>query len=71
MSYQEAAELAYFGAKVLHPKTIQPAIDKSIPVRVCNSRASRDDGTLIVADPKAHRRPLKRSRTRTESPLCR
>jgi len=41
LSYQEAAELAYFGAKVLHPKTIQPAIDKSIPVRVCNSRAPK------------------------------
>ena len=41
LSYQEAAELAYFGAKVLHPKTIQPAIDKNIPVRVCNSRDSR------------------------------
>jgi aspartate kinase len=49
LSYQEAAELAYFGAKVLHPKTIQPAIDNSIPVRVCNSRAPRDAGTLIVA----------------------
>jgi aspartate kinase len=49
LSYQEAAELAYFGAKVLHPKTIQPAIDKSIPVRVCNSRAPKEAGTLIVA----------------------
>src|SRR5215831_17927110 len=46
LSYQEAAELAYFGAKVLHPKTIQPAVDKSIPVRVCNSRAPREAGTL-------------------------
>jgi len=50
LSYQEAAELAYFGAKVLHPKTIQPAIDKSIPVRVCNSHAPTDAGTLIVAE---------------------
>ena len=50
LSYQEAAELAYFGAKVLHPKTIQPAIDKSIPVRVCNSRAPKQGGTLIVAE---------------------
>ena len=39
LSYSEAAELAYFGAKVLHPKTIQPAIESSIPVRICNSRA--------------------------------
>ncbi len=49
LSYQEAAELAYFGAKVLHPKTIQPAVDKNIPVRVCNSRAAKEAGTLIVA----------------------
>lgn len=49
LSYQEAAELAYFGAKVLHPKTIQPAIECSIPVRVCNSRAPEDAGTLILA----------------------
>jgi aspartate kinase len=53
LSYQEAAELAYFGAKVLHPKTIQPAIDKSIPVRVCNSHAPTDLGTLIVAESEA------------------
>src|SRR3989440_3061368 len=53
LSYQEAAELAYFGAKVLHPKTIQPAIDKSIPVRVCNSRAPAEAGTLIVSESAA------------------
>ena len=53
LSHQEAAELAYFGAKVLHPKTIQPAIDKNIPVRVCNSRAPNDAGTLIVAESEA------------------
>src|ERR1041384_7233074 len=50
LSYQEAAELAYFGAKVLHPKTIQPAIDKNIPVRVCNSRAPKQARTLIVSE---------------------
>ena len=53
LSYQEAAELAYFGAKVLHPKTIQPAIDKSIPVRVCNSRGPNAPGTLIVPESEA------------------
>jgi aspartate kinase len=50
LSYQEAAELAYFGAKVLHPKTIQPAMDRKIPVRVCNSRLPREAGTLIVSE---------------------
>src|SRR5207249_11221202 len=52
-SYQEAAELAYFGAKVLHPKTIQPAVDELIPVRVCNSRAPENPGTLIVSESEA------------------
>ena len=49
LSYAEAAELAYFGAKVLHPKTIQPAMDRDIPVRICNSRAPHDAGTLVTA----------------------
>ena len=59
LSYQEAAELAYFGAKVLHPKTIQPAIDKNIPVRVCNSRAANDAGTRIVPESEAAPQTIK------------
>jgi len=59
LSYQEAAELAYFGAKVLHPKTIQPAIDESIPVRVCNSLAPENAGTLIVAESEATPQTIK------------
>lgn len=47
MTFREAAELAYFGAKVLHPKTILPAIEKGIPVRVLNSKRPGVDGTLI------------------------
>ncbi|HEX2095641.1 MAG TPA: aspartate kinase [Longimicrobiaceae bacterium] len=47
LSYEEAAELAYFGAKVLHPKTIQPAVERGIPVRICNSRAPEAGSTLI------------------------
>jgi aspartate kinase len=47
LSYAEAAELAYFGAKVLHPKTIQPAVERRIPVRICNSRAPHEAGTLV------------------------
>jgi aspartate kinase len=49
LSFSEAAELSYFGAKVLHPKTIAPAIARSIPVRVLNTFNPRDRGTLIVA----------------------
>ncbi len=59
LSYQEAAELAYFGAKVLHPKTIQPAMDRKIPVRVCNSRAPNEGGTLIVAESEAAPQTIK------------
>jgi len=50
LSYAEAAELAFFGAKVLHPKTIQPAVEKNIPVRICNSREPAHPGTLINGD---------------------
>lgn len=49
LSYEEAAELAYFGAKVLHPKTIQPAVDHAIPVRVCNSHQPAEKGTMVLA----------------------
>jgi aspartate kinase len=47
LSYGEAAELAYFGAKVLHPKTIHPAIVNAIPVRICNSRLPEARGTVV------------------------
>ncbi len=47
MSFNEASELAYFGAKVLHPMTILPAIEKNIPVYVRNSRNPSYRGTLI------------------------
>ena len=47
MSFNEASELAYFGAKVLHPMTILPAIEKDIPVYVRNSRNPSYHGTLI------------------------
>jgi aspartate kinase len=50
LSYAEAAELAYFGAKVLHPKTIQPAVEGAIPVRICNSRAPAGESTLVCAE---------------------
>jgi aspartate kinase len=53
LSYAEAAELAYFGAKVLHPKTIQPAVETGIPVRICNSRQPEMAGTLIDGESQA------------------
>ncbi len=48
ISFAEASELAYFGAKVLHPSTLLPAMAKDIPVRVCNSRKPSNAGTAIV-----------------------
>jgi aspartate kinase len=52
ISYLEATELAYFGAKVLHPKTIEPAMELDIPVRVRNAFKLEHEGTLIVRKPK-------------------
>ncbi len=48
MSFDEASELAYFGAKVLHPNTILPAVKNNIPVRVLNSKNPDVKGTLIL-----------------------
>jgi aspartate kinase len=50
MTFREAAELAYFGAKVLHPATILPAVLKNIPVRVLNSKHPETPGTVIVRE---------------------
>lgn len=49
ISFAEAAELAYFGAKVLHPSTVLPAVEKNIPVLILNSRRPEVEGTRIVA----------------------
>jgi aspartokinase/homoserine dehydrogenase 1 len=49
ISYGEAAELAYFGAKVLHPKTMLPAIDRDIPISVRNTFNPSFPGTRVVA----------------------
>ena len=51
LSFAEASELAYFGAKVLHPSTILPAVSRSIPVRILNSRRFERHGTLITGAP--------------------
>jgi aspartate kinase len=50
LSFAEASELAYFGAKVLHPSTILPAVSRNIPVRILNARRPDNPGTLITAD---------------------
>lgn len=50
LSYREIAELAYFGAKVVHPKTIRPIIEAGIGLRVCNTFNPNHPGTRVVAD---------------------
>lgn len=50
VSFQTASELAYFGAKVLHPLTIKPAVEKNIPVRVLNTLKPESKGTVIMEE---------------------
>jgi aspartate kinase len=58
LSFAEASELAYFGAKVLHPATIQPAVSRNIPVRILNSHRPHARGTLITSHRPVSARPL-------------
>lgn len=58
LSFGEASALAHFGAKVLHPATIAPAVAGGIPVRVLNSRQPEHPGTVIVDRPAGRRSPL-------------
>jgi aspartate kinase len=58
LSFKEAAELAYFGAKVLHPSTILPAVQRNIPVRILNSSKPDAAGTLITGSGAATRTGL-------------
>ena len=52
MSFAEAAEMATFGAKVLHPATLLPAVRSNIPVYVGSSKAPQDGGTWVTRDPQ-------------------
>jgi aspartokinase/homoserine dehydrogenase 1 len=53
LSYNEAMELAYFGAKVIHPQTMEPAVARDIPIFIRNTFAPHKRGTLICAHPKS------------------
>ncbi|MCD4770513.1 MAG: aspartate kinase, partial [Bacteroidales bacterium] len=50
LSFEEAAELAYFGAKILHPTSVIPARDMNIPVRLKNTMKPGDEGTIITSE---------------------
>jgi aspartokinase/homoserine dehydrogenase 1 len=53
LSYSEAMELAYFGAKVIHPQTMAPAVGDAIPIWIRNTFAPEKPGTLICAEPRS------------------
>jgi aspartokinase/homoserine dehydrogenase 1 len=53
MSYNEAMELAYFGAKVIHPQTMTPAVEHSIPIRIRSTFNPAGEGTWITAAPRS------------------
>jgi len=59
LSFAEAAEMAYFGAKVLHPATVMPAVEKNIPVVILNSRRPDVEGTRIAAEATPCKNPVK------------
>ncbi|MBI3170206.1 MAG: aspartate kinase [Chloroflexi bacterium] len=54
INYNEIAELAYYGAKVLHPKTIRPVLDAGIGLRICNTFNPSHPGTRLIASPKSN-----------------
>ena len=59
ISFDEASELAYFGARVLHPSTLLPAMEQNIPVHVCSSLNIEQSGTLISAHSITSQAPIK------------
>jgi aspartate kinase len=59
ISYAEAAELSYFGAKVIHPKTISPAVERGVPIRILNTFNPTHPGTRILRTPSPNGRGAK------------
>ncbi len=58
ITYSEIAELAYYGAKVLHPKTIRPVIEAGIGLRICNTFNPSHPGTRLMANVKSKGKPV-------------
>jgi aspartate kinase len=58
ISYSEIAELAYYGAKVLHPKTIRPVVEAGIGLRICNTFNPSHPGTRLMANVKSNGKPV-------------
>ncbi len=58
ITYSEIAELAYYGARVLHPKTIRPVVDAGIGLRICNTFNPSHPGTRLTANTKSNGKPV-------------
>lgn len=58
VTYGEIAELAYYGAKVLHPKTLRPVLDAGIGLRICNTFNPSHPGTRLTANTKSNGKPV-------------
>lgn len=58
ISYSEVSELAYYGAKVLHPKTIRPVVEAGIGLRICNTFNPAHPGTRLIANSKSNGEPV-------------
>ncbi len=58
ITYSEIAELAYYGAKVLHPKTIRPVVEAGIGLRICNTFNPSHPGTRLIANAKSNGKPV-------------
>jgi aspartate kinase len=69
VSFSEAAELAYYGAKVLHPDSIAPAVRRGIPVRVLNALRPDSAGTVVVGDDVADQ-PLPLASVANRAGVC-
>jgi aspartate kinase len=59
ISFAEVKELSYYGAKVLHPDTIKPAVEKNIPVRILNTYKPKEKGTIIIEEAKTRNAVLR------------
>ena len=59
ISYHEAMELSHFGAKVIYPPTIQPVLQKAIPIVIKNTFEPQDEGTLITKETNTNNQPVK------------
>jgi aspartate kinase len=61
VSYAEAMEMALFGAKYMHPRALEPILDRGIPTRIRNTFKPENSGTLVVKNPKADARHIVKS----------